>query len=213
MKIDAQVDSIKIVENSLTLQKKIKEAISKKFESSKLQKRLQPLNEELARFFYIKFLESDTFYALTEGDLRGELGFSDAYLNNIEEVCRQIAAVYMSVEQDVSKKFIRINIGISDNDDIDLNEIGTYSTEDGTKIHWLYWLLTQGTNTVVPDYNVRFIQGAGRSHMAIMVQDDYVSYSIDERFSGTAGDNWVTRTINKNKNEFLNIIKRYINGT
>ncbi len=213
MKIDAQVDSIKIVENSLTLQKKIKEAISKKYNGSKLEKNVKLLNEELAKFFYIKFLESDTFYALTEGDLRGEFGFSDSYLNNIEEVCRQIAAVYMSVEQDTSKKFIRINIGVSDNDDIDLNDIGAYSTEDGVKIYWLYWLLTQGTNVVVPDHNVKFIQGAGRSHMAIMVQDDYVSYSVDEQFAGVDGDNWITRTINKNKNEFLNIIKRHINGT
>jgi hypothetical protein len=203
----------KVIDSPLVLQKKIKQAISAKYEQSEFKKKTQSLSEELAKFFYIKFLESDTFLSLTQGDLRGEFGLSDRYLYDIEEVCRQIAAIYISVEHDISKKFIKITIGASDNEDIDLSEIGVYSTEKGQQIHWLYWLLTQGTNVVVPDYNVKFIQGAGRSHMAIMVQDDYVSYTIDEQYAGTAKDNWITRTLNQNKNEFLNIIKRYINGT
>ena len=213
MKIDLKMGDLKIIDGPLKLQKKIKESISEKFKETEFRKKLAKVGDDVAKFFYIKFLQSDTFYALVEGDLRGEFGFSDSYLQDIESVCDSIASSYISVEYSLSTKFIKITIGLADNEDIDLNEVGVYTTENGQKIHWLYWLLTQGTNVVVQDYNVKFIQGAGRSHMAIMVQDDYVSYSVDEKFAGTNGNNWITRTINENKEEFLNIIKKNLNGT
>jgi hypothetical protein len=119
----------------------------------------------------------------------------------------------MSTKYNQSKKFIEITIGVIDNDDLDLSELGVYTTENGDKIHWLYWLLMKGTDVVVPDYNVKFIQGAGRSHMAIMVRDDYVGYHVDDQYAGVEGYNWITRTLKTNKQEFLNIVKKYINGT
>lgn len=213
MKINLKMVDLKLKDGPLILQKKIKQAISAKYEESNFRKKTQDLIQELATFFYIKFLESDIFLSLTQGDLRGEFGLSDRYLYDIQEVCRQMVTVYMPIEHSISKNFIKITIGVIDNDDLDLAELGAYTTEKGQPIQWLYWLLTQGTNVVVPDYNVKFIQGAGRSHMAIMVQDDYVSYSIDDQYAGVEGNNWITRTVNANKTEFLTIIKKYLNGT
>lgn len=214
MKVNFKLGSLNIVDNPISLNSKIKKAISEKFayEDTIFEKRLKTLNEEVADFFYNKFLESDTYRSLVSGTLRGEFGFSDSYLENIDLICRELTTVFLLTDFDNSKKFIKITIGVADNDDYDFNDLGVFTTEKGAQIHWLYWLLIQGNNIVVPDYRVAFKSGAGRSHMAIMIKDDYIEYSVDSNYGGIKGNNWITRTIEENKEEFVKIIKRHLNG-
>lgn len=212
-KIKFVISDLKITTPITKIQGDIKDAITKKFDNTILKKRIDNLNQELANFFYLKFLKSDTFISMLIGELRGEFGFSDSYLNNIEDICAAISAVYLDYKVLKGKDFLKIVIGVHDKNDIDYEEIGVFTTEKGERIYWLYWLLTQGTTPVVPRYDVYPIQGAGRSHMAVMISNDITSYSVDPRYAGTENDNWVTRILDANKEEFLSIIKKNFNGT
>ena len=208
-----KIGDLSIITPNTKIQGDIKNAIVKKFDNTLLKKRIDNLNIELANFFYLKFLKSDTFISMLIGDLRGEFGFSDSYLNNIEDICAAISAVYLDYKVLKGKDFLKIIIGVHDKNDIDYEEVGVFTTEKGEKIYWLYWLLTQGTTPVVPGYDVYPIQGAGRSHMAVMIKNDITSYSVDAQYAGTEEDNWVTRILDENKEEFLSIIKKNFHGT
>jgi hypothetical protein len=213
VKMNFKIGDLSIITPNTKIQGDIKNAIVKKFDNTLLKKRIDNLNIELANFFYLKFLKSDTFISMLIGDLRGEFGFSDSYLNNIEDICAAISAVYLDYKVLKGKDFLKIIIGVHDKNDIDYEEVGVFTTEKGEKIYWLYWLLTQGTTPVVPGYDVYPIQGAGRSHMAVMIKNDITSYSVDAQYAGTEEDNWVTRILDENKEEFLSIIKKNFHGT
>lgn len=218
-KVKFNITSFKITTPVIKLQNDIKKAIIKKFETeSPLRKKLDgpnSINIELAKFFYQKLVESNTFISMMHGDLRAEFGFTDSYLEQLDDICVAIAAVYLNYKVSTGKDFLTIIIGLHDKDDFDYEEYGVFTTEKGEKIYWLYWLLTQGTTPVVPGYKVLKKEGRGRSNMAIMINKDDGSYnySVDSLHAGTVEDNWITRVLNANKQEFLGIIKKHFNGT
>lgn len=212
-KFKLNVTDFKFTGNNVKLQSDIKKAIITKFDDSLLRERIQGLIDELSQFFYLKFVQSDTFVSMMTGDLKGEFGFTDAYLNNIDDICIEITRVYLDYKVSRTKDFLTVIIGINDKEKIDYSDIGVFTTEKGEQIHWLYWLLTQGTTPVVPDYNVLLKSGAGRSHMAVMYKRDGDAYSVNPEHAGVVGDNWITRILDQNKDEFISILKKAFSGT
>lgn len=214
MRIKLNVSNLKIRETDAQITKRVKDSIVENFDKNNLRGRINDLHQEVANFFYLQFLKSDTFVSLLNGKLRAEFGFTDSYANNLEDICREISSSYIDFKISNRENFLKIFIGVHNKDDIDFNDIGVYTTEKGEQIYWLYWLLTQGTKTVVPEYKVLFREGLGRSHMAIMVtkEGENYSYSVDPNFAGTEDNNWVTRILKQNKDEFLDIIKKHFNG-
>ena len=209
--IKLNLTGLKITTPVLNIQREIKNAIYQKYqESTGLRKRLDDAAFKIANFFYRKFIESDTFTSLVYGELRAEFGFSDEYLNDIETVIANMITVELDSERTNKTNFIKITFGVIDNESLDLSE-GSYYSKGGL-VPWLKWLLMDGTSELVAGYNVFIKEGIGRSHMAVMIPDNYVSYSVDPQYAGTEEDNWITRTLKANKQEFLKMIKDAMNG-
>ena len=202
--------SFKITTPSNVITNNIKKALSKNYDN--VYNKLNLITQEISNFLYDAFLNSDTYKSLQNGELRAEFGLSDFQLNSLYEVIYDIIGVSTEIIPSANKKqFLKLNITFID-ENFDPTTTGYFVTKKNDKIHWLYWLLYEGTSTVVPDHFVLFKQGAGRSGMAVMIQKSGSSYSVDPDFAGVDGDNWITRTILSNKKEITNIIGNILNG-
>lgn len=73
----------------------------------------------------------------------------------------------------------------------------SFTTDKKDKIDWLRWLLESGTNTVIPEYRVKFgnFGENSRTGGAIMVTGNGVNWGVPAEYAGTSKDNWLTRTL------------------
>lgn len=79
------------------------------------------------------------------------------------------------------------------------------------RLKWLEWLLLKGDTEVVSGYRVVYgLFQNSRSGYAVMKEDG--SFSVNPAFSGRAGNNFITDTIQKiyNDNKFSDLIKKEI---
>lgn len=72
-----------------------------------------------------------------------------------------------------------------------------FISENGKKVPWLEWLLTNGTKVIMADFGVLYKEGAGRTDGAITVKN-VTPFMIDPAFAGVSGDNFISRALNKN---------------
>lgn len=201
---------IKTPTNSIAA--KLKQAINNKLHKQKLiEHRATIAGLKLKDFLISKFIQSEVYFSLTGGYLRGEFGLTDKQISKIPDILDDIINIYVEHTVEKDKGIFKVRIGIVNLNDFDPNKHGVFITEKGEAIHWLWWLLTQGTNSVVEGYSVFFKQGIGRSEMAIMIQSEGFNYSIDNYFAGTENDNWITRVIRAHQKEIENILKENLN--
>lgn len=74
---------------------------------------------------------------------------------------------------------------------------GHVTTEKGTDLHWLSWLLTEGDSVIVAGYQYD-ASGNGRSGVGSMAAGS--SFRVPPAYSGTTSNNFVTRAfVNKQK--------------
>lgn len=88
-------------------------------------------------------------------------------------------------------------------------------TSNGHLISWLDWLLTKGTQVIIGGYEVVSTVGANaksRSGGGFMLKtgSQAMSFRVPSKFAGTAGDNFITRTIFANRPNIENIIRTEI---
>lgn len=201
--------TIEIVTPNGVISQRVRAAIAKKIKELSFEMKLQKLRDKLADFLYNKCITSEIYASLSGGILRAEFGLDDYEVSNLNNVVIDIIALTTRIE--TSNGAIKIIINFID-DDFDANKTGTYlytnRKGESIKIDWLRWLLFEGINTVVPKSAIYLKPGRGRSEMAIMITPKSGgSYSVDEQFSGTDVDNWITRMVKWNKAEIIKIIK------
>ena len=191
---------------------RIQKAINKQnYDQLVLAKKLKKLSIKLRDFIYEKFVTSETYASLAGGILRAEFGLDDQEVANLRYVIRELVGEVFPIIY--NNGTILINMSEKN---IDFNTIGVYISESkrgSFVIHWLKWLMTEGINDVVPEYSIWLKPGAGRSEMAFMFKPkDGGSYSVDEQFSGTGPDNWVTRIFRDNIQNILDMISKTMNN-
>ena len=74
---------------------------------------------------------------------------------------------------------------------------GTSFYTDNGDVHWLQWLLLAGSQNVIFDYTYTDTgsqEQMSRTHTGIMIKSKR-GWGIDPRWSGVAGDNWLTRAM------------------
>lgn len=80
---------------------------------------------------------------------------------------------------------------------------GHVTTQKGSDLHWLDWLLTKGDSVVVAGYKYD-ATGTGRSGVGSMVAGG--SFRVPPSFSGTLTNNFVTRAFENRQQEIEKII-------
>lgn len=79
-------------------------------------------------------------------------------------------------------------------------------TSKNEQLHWMNWLLTQGSQTIVYGYTYVPGIGLGRSGGGKMKQGGV--FRVPPQYSGTVDDNFVTRAFQNKEKEIANIIER-----
>ena len=77
---------------------------------------------------------------------------------------------------------------------------------EATFLGWR-WLLLDGGKILVPKYDVKFGNNPNsRTGNAVMVEGG--SYSVDPKYRGQQGNNWVTRAVGSVNNSIENLISK-----
>jgi hypothetical protein len=84
--------------------------------------------------------------------------------------------------------------------------VGEVVTEKGTRLPWLDWLLNLGDQVIIADFGVEYAN-AGRSgagHMTSQARP----FKVNTSFSGTTGNNFITRALDRHVGEIASVIER-----
>ncbi len=133
---------------------------------------------------------------LKNGRLRHQFGLPDgrvdeilAALDSVEVTVKKAKAVGKEINADVIINMIKSNYS-----DILSSTAASYTTEKGSEIPWLEWLLLRGQDSVVIGY--RYLPKTApqsRTGRGIMISGESAVYRVPPVFAGTAEDNWITR--------------------
>lgn len=156
-----------------------------------------------------KIKSEPVYNSLMSGRLRYELGIPRA--SSINRIVDQIVNT-VSVKVIPIKKTSRnitgglditlINVGSSILQDTDavVNDM-----ERGYVLPWLKWLLFDGSAPIVVDYHVEFGQyPKSRTGGAIMAKGG--RWGISTQYAGVESNNWLTRSVNKSRDQIVSII-------
>lgn len=141
------------------------------------------------------------YEALLSGRLKAEFGLpdSDSRVSSILQFWRNIVVEYRPVKVknniNLSANFT-INMIKSDFSDAISLGAATFTTEKGSELNWLEWLLLFGNKTIIKDYEV--VLGPNpRSRTGLAVMRGVISgkWSVPSEFAGTINNNWITRSI------------------
>lgn len=77
-------------------------------------------------------------------------------------------------------------------------------------LHWLKWLLTEGSSIIIANYQYTAKPGTGRSGLGTMTIGS--SFRIPPGFSGTLTDNFITRALTdeSREDEIVGIFQEYL---
>jgi hypothetical protein len=151
------------------------------------------------------------YQSLLSGQLKAEFGLpdSDTRLNSIMGFWQNINVEYktITVGRSVLKGGFVINMIKRDFSDIINSSVAILTTEKGTDLNWLEWLLLFGNQTIIKDYNVELGPNPrSRTGMAVMKGVISGKWSVPAEYSGTINNNWITRSIDSIEGEIQNIL-------
>lgn len=150
----------------------------------------------------ISHIKSQPEYSsLIGGKLMGEFGLPDSAsrLSNILSTIES-GAIIQTRPVSISGSKIRgsIKLQMVQKDFSDLLSLGdaSFTTEKGSNLQWLSWLLKEGDSIIIADYT--FALGSypsSRTGMGIMREFGGSSWRVPPEFAGTVSNNWITRAI------------------
>lgn len=150
----------------------------------------------------ISHIKSQPEYSsLIGGKLMGEFGLPDAAsrLSNILSTIES-GAIIQTKPISISGSQIKgsIKLQMVQKDFSDLLSLGdsSFTTEKGSNLQWLSWLLKEGDSIIIADYTFALGSFASsRTGMGIMRQFGGSSWRVPPEFAGTITNNWITRAI------------------
>lgn len=141
------------------------------------------------------------YSSLMSGKLMAEFGLPDSS-SRLSSILATIqnGAIVQTRPINISGGKIRgsVKLQMIQKDFSDLLSLGgaSFTTEKGTNLPWLSWLLTEGDSIIISDYT--FAIGAfpsSRTGMGIMREFGGSSWRVPPEFAGTISNNWITRAI------------------
>lgn len=170
------------------------------------------VNAEAIKDIVISNIISQPEYSsLISGSLRNQFGLPTSQL--VDGIIEELKDISIDIQKPkISGNKIDANIAISlikeDFQQILSSNYASFTTEKGSQLNWLRWLLLEGNNSVIIGYRYAPIASPySRTGKGIMVSGNSAVYRVPPEFAGTAEDNWITRGIDAS----LPQIESYIN--
>jgi hypothetical protein len=150
----------------------------------------------------VNYIKAQPEYeSLISGKLKAEFGLPDA-TSRINSILSAIESGAMVQTKPLSatggKLRGSIKLQMIQKDFSDLLSLGdsSFTTEKGSNLEWLRWLLIEGDNIIISEYY--FIAGpysTSRTGMGIMHGFQGGSWRVPPEYAGNVNNNWITRAI------------------
>lgn len=162
---------------------------------------------------------SPEYQSIQSGKLQYEFGLPDSgsRLSEILAVIQQNITVEYNKPQ-ISKNIIigsfDLNMIPSDYSNLLSLSSAVLTTEKGSQLEWLKWLLLFGDKTIIKEYVVKIGSNPrSRTGNAIMVGQTSGRWSVPVEFAGTKNNNWITRAIDSVNNDVVELLNNSLKGT
>jgi hypothetical protein len=177
---------------------------------------LQTIQPKLVTLVMDAIRNAPEYDSLANGRLKAEFGIPNSvgrvesilkFWENIEVKYKKVSRKGDGLVGGFSLQMIK-----SDFSDVISLPDAILTTEKGTALNWLEWLLLFGNQVIIKDYNVQLGSfNRSRTGMAIMSGAISGKWSVPSEFAGVITNNWITRSIDSVSNEieslFLNSMK------
>lgn len=180
-----------IAESSNEIERLIHKVIQEQFKK-KVGGIISKLEERISVIIYHALSSQPEWNSIISGALKGELGVLDgstALFNILDTILQNIQ---IKVEYKSNPVISTVSIiGVNQNYH-DLYSLPTsfFTSENGSIIEWLRWLLEGGDGVIVIGYD--FVPGyLGRTKQGYMREG--LGWSVPSQFAGSVGDNFITR--------------------
>ena len=202
--------SVSIVESNDQISAKILKALKVEFDKY-LNKVFNKIKPKIITIVQNAITSSPEYNSLLSGDLKYEFGLpdSDSRLQIILNFWTKLNADYkkVSITGDRLSGGFTLNMISSDYNDILNNSAAVFTTEKGTDLHWLEWLLLFGSKTIIRDYEVEFgYNPRSRTGQAVMKGVKRGKWGVPYQFSGTQNNNWITRAIDSVESDVYKLL-------
>lgn len=198
--------SIRLSDNNSTISQNIAQALLKDVQTyfNNISNRIKKTIPDIV---IQNIMAQPEYAALMNGTLQYELGITNAAgrLSEILDTIRSGAMVSIKPAKVVSNKISAgIKLQMIKKDFSDLISLGSasFSTEKGSQIDWLKWLLLEGDSIIISDYI--FVLGSSpysRTGMGIMKQSNAGAWRVPPEYAGTNNNNWITRGLDSSIQE------------
>lgn len=205
--------SIRLLESTQQIEDKIQTAFAEEI-NSVIRKNLTTIltqSKDLAVQFISSSPELSSISERTLGSLKAQFGIPDgqdilATSSIIRAVQESVSVSFSPYNKKLKGGGLQVNFQPSDF----INLLGLQSGHvlySGGDLHWLSWLLKEGSRTIVVGYSYDPETGLGRSGLGIMSTGGF--FRVPPEFSGTERDNFVTRALigKKQQADILNVFK------
>ena len=217
--------SLRVTSTDREFNAKVRFALSKKM-TKKLESRITVITRRVRIALRTAILNNETVQDLVSGQLKVDFGLTD------QRSREAVSEIVVAIGDAVSAEFfpggasgdraggnykigtIRILINGNQASGIVLGKVNGSYDSNGSKIDWLRWLMTAGSQVVVAGYEVASTvdyDGRSRSGGGFMVKTGG-DFRVDPKHAGTAGDNFITRAISSIGPEIGRIIKEEMKG-
>ena len=204
--------SLDLLESNDEISKKILEALIPQI-NTYLKKSFDKIKPQLSDTVINAIKAAPEYDSLLSGELQAEFGIPDSgsRLQNILNIWQNIVFEYKQAtikNNQISAGFI-LKMIKSDYSDVIAIDAAIFTTEKGSDLRWLEWLLLFGNKTIIKDYNV--ILGPNprsRTGKAIMRGVTNGKWSVPAEFAGYPNDNWITRAIDSANDQINNLLQQ-----
>ena len=173
------------------------------------------ITTEIKELVALSLREEPEYQSLLSGRLKAEFGLSDT--NMVDNIIDKLVSTI-----DVSRSTVSYNkiglvggftITMMKSDDMNgliFTDIASVISNNGQHLPWLQWLLLEGNNAIVKNFDVKMgSYSQSRSGMAIMVSSRD-NWRVPPEFVGTISNNWTTRAIDRIEDKIYTLIQDII---
>jgi hypothetical protein len=207
--------SMKLLEDDATIGNRIATTLLPQVKNY-FQNAIVGLDEKISNIIIDSIVSQPEYNSLLSGSLQYEFGIPDpsSRLSEILDTIKQNKIVQIK-QPSISGSKINASIKIQmiQKNFNDLISLGSskVTTEKGTDLNWLKWLLLEGDTIIIGDYHV--VLGPNprsRTGMAVMTRGG--SWRVPPEYAGNIKNNWITRAIDAVSSEIDKIIVSAIGG-
>ena len=173
------------------------------------------ITTEIKELVAVSLREEPEYQSLLSGRLKAEFGLSDT--NMVDNIIDKLVSTIEVSRSTVSYNRIGLvggfTITMMKSDDMNgviFTDIASVISNNGQHLPWLQWLLLEGNNAIVKNFDVKMgSYSQSRSGMAIMVSSRD-NWRVPPEFVGTISNNWTTRAIDRIEDKIDILIENII---